>query len=90
MTLLASLLPRLQLAMTQQQLPLPVCVLPGCCDEQERLLKAVRSVPLSQLSAEEQQRNVPGEILVFSHTLAPTGETDYCISTIPHTFKVCG
>lgn len=50
--------------------------------DEARLLKASELVRPEQLAPEERERNMPGDILVFSHDPG-SNETSYCQSTLP-------
>lgn len=58
--------------------------------DEERLLKAARTVPQKLLTVEEKARNVLGDIVVFSH-VEGSEEGSYCTSTLPrHYASVIG
>lgn len=50
--------------------------------DEQRLLKASRSINQSLLTAEERSRNVLGDIMVFTHSEG-SQEFEYCTSTLP-------
>lgn len=50
--------------------------------DEERLLKAARSVPPGQLTADERARNELGDIMVFAHSIG-SKEATFCTSTLP-------
>jgi len=50
--------------------------------DEQRLLKASRSINQSFLTAEERSRNVLGDIMVFTHSEG-SHEFEYCTSTLP-------
>lgn len=54
--------------------------------DEQRLLAAAASVPPASLTAEERQRNMLGDILVFSHAPGNSDETEFCTSTLPAHF----
>lgn len=54
--------------------------------EEDRLLRAMSSVPQGSLSAGERRRNAAGNILVFVHD-PKSQEKSFCKSTLPHYFK---
>ncbi|KAL4438007.1 hypothetical protein ABPG77_004228 [Micractinium sp. CCAP 211/92] len=54
--------------------------------DEQRLLAAARSIPPSSLTEEERQRNMLGDILVFSHAPGIEGESEFCTSTLPAHF----
>ena len=50
--------------------------------DEQRLLKAARSVPPTALTAEERLRNSQGDIMVFSLSVGSKEDT-FCVSTLP-------
>jgi len=54
--------------------------------DEDRLLRAMSSVPQGSLSAGERRRNAPGNILVFVHD-PKSQEKSFCKSTIPGHFN---
>ncbi|KAI8112489.1 hypothetical protein M9434_003812 [Picochlorum sp. BPE23] len=50
--------------------------------DQDRLLRAIQSVPTGALTPAERKRNSAGSIIVFSHS-PRAGEKTFCTSTLP-------